>query len=161
MGMANPVYKYAQVATTLKNTAVCGAELEVETFYLSVAGVKSVLTVDLEITYKQGEQEDVTEQVRLRRMLNGDTWWAETALGETEEDDIDYASMERKPEERSLQAQFDILGREENLVGIALRKMSSHPRSTGFVFFGIVLAALTMNAFKTKETSYAPLVEEF
>jgi len=66
-----------------------------------------------------------------------------------------------KPEERSLTAEFGILGHEENMVGMMLRKMSKHPRSAGFVFFGFVLAALTMNAFKTKPSSYTPLVEDF
>merc|ERR1719499_383262 len=167
--MNNPIYKYAQVTTTLPDTAVCGAELEIETFYLSVSGVKSILTVDLEVTYKQGDQEDITsstaapqqpQTLRLRRMLHEDSWFAETALGE-DDDDVDYAAMERKPEERSLSAEFSIFGREENMVGVMLRKMSKHPRSTGFVFFGFVLAALTMNAFKTKSSAYVPLVEDF
>jgi len=155
--MNNDVYKFQNHATTLPNTAIFGAELEVETFYLSVGGVKSELTVGLSITYKQGTQENV----RLRRMLHGNSKWMETAVGE--DDGTDYASMDREPEERSLSLTFDILGRAENMVGVMIRQMTAHPKYTGVLFVGIgaaVAAALSMNSFGSKSSVQAYLLDE-
>lgn len=148
------VYDFQTLATTLKDTAIFGAELDVDTFYLSLTGVKSVLDVGLSITYKQGTQENV----RLRRILhgNGDLDW-ETAVGE---DDATFAATERAPEERFLSAQFGIMGREENMVGMMIRKITTHPRYTGLVLFGMVAAALAMNSFGTKSSVQAYLLDE-
>jgi len=148
------VYNFQKHATTLKDTAIFGAELELETFYLSLTGVTSVLDVGISITYQQGSQ----EYLSLRRILhgNGDLDW-ETAVGE---DDAAFAAMERAPEEKFLKSEFGIMGREENMVGMMFRKVTTHPRYTGLVLFGMVAAALAMNAFGSKSSVQAYLLDE-
>jgi len=150
----NAIYKFEKRATTLKNTAVLGFELDIDTFYLSVAGVKSVLDVGLEVTYKQGTQ----ERLRVRRILHSDNSWEETAVGA--DDGIDYSKLEREPEQTTLSAEFGILGHAENMVGMMIRKMTTHPRYTGLFFFGIIAAALAMNSLGSKSSVQAYLLDE-
>jgi len=151
------IYKFKQETTTLPNTAVIGADLDLDTFYLSVTGVKSVLEVDLLITYKQGEQ----EYRRLRRNLGSFGSWFEEAVG-IEEDEVDYASMDREPDQQSLSTAFDIVGRGETMVGIMIRKMTSHPRYTGLFFFGVIMAGVLMHRWSEskKDGVYMHLVDE-
>lgn len=166
-------YKFYESGTT-DNAVICGGELESPHFHISVEGWSTTVLMEITLSYKQGDQENLYRRV-LRLPIEEDVGDEYILFEESLEDSlgsgIDYSTLARPPQVEEMSVQIEIeaaseteleVGVEEIMAGFEDHFYSIISKATMIAILGVgflFLTAFRYNYMKGKKGEKKPLLE--